>query len=110
MCLYKAARQAKSQGLIFNGRLVKKDCFRTKFGRSIPLLLTPTRASAERYNREGLDRTPTPSALFDARIEGNLNVQRDQLPVPERLELKVGARVMAAKNDPGHRWVNGSLA
>jgi hypothetical protein len=26
------------------------------------------------------------------------------------LELKVGARVMAAKNDPGHRWVNGSLA
>jgi ATP-dependent DNA helicase PIF1 len=74
-----------------------------------PILLTPTRAAAERYNQGGLDAIPDKPAAFDARIEGTLNIQTDQLPVPERLELKVGARVMAAKNDPGRRWVNGSL-
>jgi len=31
------------------------------------------------------------------------------LPVPEHLELAVGARVMAVRNDPGGRFVNGSL-
>jgi ATP-dependent DNA helicase PIF1 len=36
-------------------------------------------------------------------------VQSDRLPAPESLVLKVGARVMAVKNDRAKRWVNGSL-
>lgn len=74
-----------------------------------PILLTPTRAAADRYNRDGMDRLPGASTLYEARIEGQLDIAKDRLPAPERLELKVGARVMAVKNDLGHRWVNGSL-
>jgi hypothetical protein len=74
-----------------------------------PLLLTPTRAAADRYNRDGLAALPGPSAVLRAEISGKLEVGRDQLPVPETLELRVGARVMAAKNDPQKRWINGSL-
>jgi ATP-dependent exoDNAse (exonuclease V) alpha subunit len=31
------------------------------------------------------------------------------LPVPQHLELKIGARVMTTRNDPERRWINGSL-
>jgi hypothetical protein len=74
-----------------------------------PMLLTPTRAAAERHNRAGLAALDGPSAVFQAEISGEMRVEKDRLPVPERLELRVGARVMAAKNDPDRRWVNGSL-
>lgn len=33
-----------------------------------------------------------------------------ELPVPERLEFKVGAQVMLTTNDPAGRWANGTLA
>src|SRR3954452_12119727 len=50
-----------------------------------------------------------PSPSPGARITGRLEIDRDRLPVPEHLELRVGARVMAVKNDPEGRWYNGSL-
>ena len=33
----------------------------------------------------------------------------NRAPAPEKLTLKKGARVMAVRNDPMKRWVNGSL-
>ena len=33
----------------------------------------------------------------------------NRVPVPQRLELRVGSRVMAVKNDTQKRWVNGSI-
>src|SRR3954463_11412413 len=74
-----------------------------------PLLLTPTKAVAERYNQRGLNALPSDPVIFRAEITGRLEIDRDRLPVPEHLELKVGARVMAMKNDPEGRWYNGSL-
>src|SRR4051812_777316 len=74
-----------------------------------PLLLTPTKAAAERYNQRGLDALPSDPVIFCGEITGCLEIDRDRLPVPERLELRVGARVMAMKNDPEGRWYNGSL-
>src|SRR3954466_6463837 len=74
-----------------------------------PLLLTPTKAAAERYNQRGLDALPSDPVIFCGEITGRLEIDRDRLPVPERLELRVGARVMAMKNDPEGRWYNGSL-
>src|SRR3954469_2996636 len=74
-----------------------------------PLLLTPTKAAAERYNQRGLNALPSDPVIFRAEITGRLEIDRDRLPVPEHLELKVGARVMAVKNDPEGRWYNGSL-
>jgi hypothetical protein len=74
-----------------------------------PLLLTPTKAAAERYNQRGLNALSADPVIFRAEITGRLEIDRDRLPVPERLELRVGARVMAMKNDPEGRWYNGSL-
>ena len=74
-----------------------------------PLLLTPTKAAAERYNQRGLNALSSDPVIFCGEITGRLEIDRDRLPVPEHLELKVGARVMAMKNDPEGRWYNGSL-
>src|SRR5215212_4008353 len=74
-----------------------------------PLLLTPTKAAAECYNQRGLKALSSDPVIFHAEIIGRLEIDRDRLPVPEHLELRVGARVMAMRNDPEGRWYNGSL-
>jgi ATP-dependent exoDNAse (exonuclease V) alpha subunit len=74
-----------------------------------PVLLTPTRAAADQYNREGMEQIDSRAVIYSAKTDGTLGVNGDRLPVPEHLELKVGARVMAVKNDLAKRWVNGSL-
>ena len=74
-----------------------------------PLLLTPTRAAADRHNRNGLMALGTERGGFQAQIERDFAVGAVNLPAPEHLELAAGARVMAVKNDAQGRWVNGSL-
>jgi len=74
-----------------------------------PLLLTPTRAAAERHNRNGLTALGTAPVGFRAAIERDFALGAGNLPVPEYLELAAGARVMAVRNDPQGRFVNGSL-
>jgi ATP-dependent DNA helicase PIF1 len=74
-----------------------------------PLLLTPTRAAAERYNHQGLAALGGERAGFRAEIERDFAMGAANLPVPEYLELAAGARVMAVRNDPQGRFVNGSL-
>jgi ATP-dependent DNA helicase PIF1 len=74
-----------------------------------PLLLTPTRAAAERHNRAGLLALGTDRTTFNAEIERDFAVGAANLPVPEQLEVAAGARVMAVRNDPQGRFVNGSL-
>lgn len=90
-------------------RRLNEQCVHPHRSDATPILLTPTRAAAERYNRDGLDRIGGAVVEYNARIDGKLDIAQDRLPVPERLELKVGARVMAVRNDPSKRWVNGSL-
>lgn len=72
-----------------------------------PVLLTTTNAIADRYNRKGLEDLTTPVIEYACKIKGNFKANR--VPAPEKLTLKKGARVMAVKNDPQKRWVNGSL-
>ena len=74
-----------------------------------PMLLTGTNARATRYNLEGLRGISEDVTVYDGITAGTLEKERGRLPVPEALELKTGARVMAVKNDPGGRFVNGSL-
>lgn len=74
-----------------------------------PLLLTGTNAAAAHYNAEGLARINDPARTFRGITEGKFNLSKDKLPVPENIELKVGARVMTLKNDTDKNWVNGSL-
>jgi ATP-dependent exoDNAse (exonuclease V) alpha subunit len=74
-----------------------------------PLLLTPTRAAAEHYNHQGLAALGSKRSGFRAAIERDFTMGAANLPVPEYLELAAGARVMAVRNDPQGRFVNGSL-
>lgn len=74
-----------------------------------PLLLTPTRAAAERYNNQGLAALGKARTGFRATFERDFAMGAVNLPVPEFIELAPGARVMAVRNDPGGRFVNGSL-
>ena len=72
-----------------------------------PVLLTSTNAIAERYNKQGLADLTTPALSYDCVTQGRFNANR--APAPMQISLKKGARVMAVKNDPMKRWVNGSL-
>jgi ATP-dependent DNA helicase PIF1 len=76
------------------------------------LVVTAKKSEAQRLNRYRLDALPGPARTYAAVASGNFaNAPDDEdLPAPRELELKVGSRVMITVNDPGHRWVNGTLA
>ncbi len=74
-----------------------------------PVLLTPTNARAEAYNAAGLDALPGSAREYAGDLKGDFGLDGDRLPVNDRLLLKPGARVMALRNDPARRWVNGSV-
>lgn len=76
-------------------------------GRS-PVLLAGTNARVDAYNAEGMARLPAREIGFTGTSAGEFGLAGDRLPVPERLALKVGARVMAVRNDVARRFVNGS--
>ncbi|TXK18957.1 ATP-dependent RecD-like DNA helicase [Homoserinibacter sp. GY 40078] len=73
------------------------------------ITLATTNASVTRINQTALARLPgrTKSAVAD--VNGDFGGRT--FPADERLELKVGARVMFLRNDAGGegRWVNGTL-
>jgi hypothetical protein len=71
------------------------------------VLLTSTNRLAELYNQQGLAALPGASAVLEGRISEKFG--QDRLPAPQILELKPRARVMAVRNDPAGRFVNGSL-
>lgn len=73
----------------------------------MPIMLTATNAVAEKYNQRGLQGLGHQLIEYDSVIKGKFNAGR--APAPSKLYLKKGARVMAVKNDPQKRWVNGSL-
>jgi ATP-dependent exoDNAse (exonuclease V) alpha subunit len=76
------------------------------------LVLTAKNDEALRLNRYRLDALPGPVRVYPAVGSGRFAAALDdeELPAPRELALKVGARVMLTVNDPGGRWVNGSLA
>ena len=72
-----------------------------------PVLLTSTNAIANRYNISGLAALGSDPLKYECKTKGKFTASR--APAPESLALKKGARVMAVRNDPLKRWVNGSL-
>lgn len=67
----------------------------------------------ERINLGELSRlkgdTWTQPTVYEGRAQAVESFKR-HAPVPELLQLKVGARVMFRQNDPEGRWVNGTIA
>lgn len=84
---------------------INEHCFRAHRDGAVPLLLTSTLAAADLYNRQGLEQLKGEASIFAAEAKG----KPEGLQIPQHLELKPGARVMATKNDPERRWINGSL-
>ena len=71
------------------------------------LTLAPTNRLVAARNRARLAQLPGDEVRALARRTGDLSTF--EAPVPDELTFKVGAQVMMVANDPGDRWVNGSL-
>ena len=71
------------------------------------ICLTTTNAGADEVNARRLAGLKGPSKRFRGEVSGDFGEKL--LPVPEVLDLKKGAQVMMAKNDPEGRWVNGTV-
>ena len=71
--------------------------------------LTTHNAKADRMNRQALDRLPGRTKFYAAEIDGEFPEHLH--PLPESLELKVGAQVMFIRNDNESKaYFNGKLA
>jgi len=71
------------------------------------IILSPRRRKVQMTNQMKLDGLDTPAIVFEATIEGKVNIR--QIPTDQQLILKEGAQVMFVKNDPEKRYVNGTL-
>jgi len=87
--------------------LLNRRCFRDK-PEDAPkgVYLVPTNAAAKTINTRELDALPGELRLYEAVVTGQIPVNKWKLPVPDRLELKVGARVIFLKNKKPE-WING---
>jgi hypothetical protein len=72
-------------------------------------VLVPTNAAAKRINTLKLNDLSGQLHVYNAEITGRVPANKWKLPVPDRLELKVGAKIILLKNNKPH-WVNGDLA
>ncbi|HAQ33973.1 MAG: AAA family ATPase [Maricaulis sp.] len=71
------------------------------------VVLTPTNEQAFRINAERLASLPGSEKSYDGAIKGEFDPRL--FPTETPLMLKKGARVMMIRNDPGGRFVNGTL-
>jgi hypothetical protein len=92
---------------------INEMCYRPHRTSATPIILTATNERADSYNLRKLAALPSRTFLYSGILQGAFLTEKsqkdDKLPVPLRLELKVGTRVIMVKNDPGQGWVNGSL-
>ncbi|MDD2565423.1 MAG: AAA family ATPase [Candidatus Gracilibacteria bacterium] len=69
--------------------------------------LTTTNKDADVINETELDKLPDSYSTFYGRIEGEFG--KESTPTAIELKLKIGSQIMMLNNDPGSRWVNGSI-
>jgi len=71
------------------------------------IYLTTTNANADRVNHQRLKELHSESFCHEGTVTGKFESRN--LPTHQSLKLKIGAQVMLLNNDPGGRWINGSL-
>jgi len=71
------------------------------------ITLTATNAIASRINEVELEKLPDKKIVFQGSVEGKFENRR--LPNDVVLNFKKDAQVMFLRNDPYHRWVNGTI-
>ncbi|HRH69879.1 MAG TPA: helix-turn-helix domain-containing protein [Flavobacteriales bacterium] len=72
------------------------------------ITLTTHNNMADDLNRAALERLPGDPHFFTADLDGVF--PESMYPLPEQLELRVGAQVMFTRNDPEKAYFNGKLA
>ncbi len=74
------------------------------------ITLTTHNYQADQLNREALDKLDGPSHYYEAEVDRDF--PENLYPLPESLELRVGAQVMFVKNDTSEKkaFYNGKLA
>lgn len=89
--------------------LFNRRCFRDKLpGTPVGTYLVPTNQSARTINMRELGRLSGETRLYEATISGSVDANKWKLPVPDRLELKEGAKVLFLKNRKPD-WINGDI-
>ena len=72
------------------------------------ICLVPTNAGAKSINEDKLQRLVGEIRCFDAIYTGNLEAGKVRFPAPDRLNLKIGAKIIFVKNNKP-TWLNGTL-
>ena len=75
------------------------------------ITLTTTNARADQINNAGLRALTSDAKVYTGNSTGKFNVDDRNLPSPNHLTLKVGAKVMFTATDSNFpkRWVNGTI-
>jgi len=71
------------------------------------IYLTTTNVVADRVNLQRLTELKTDPYSHEGTVTGKFDSKN--LPTHQILNLKIGAQVMLLNNDPGGRWINGSI-
>ena len=90
-------------------KILNQKCRRTIPAGIRPIAIVPTNKSSEEINLRELRKINSPEKAYKASISGKFDANNEKKPAPDPLKLKKGAQVMLVKNDPGRRWINGTL-
>lgn len=74
---------------------------------SLNIVLATRRDNVDYINQTHLDQLPDEPTIFKGSIVGEF--PETSLPTLLELQIKCGAQIIFIKNDPDHRWVNGTL-
>lgn len=89
--------------------LINRTCYReNEEYNEKSLYLVPTNAAAKSINISRLDQLKAKLVTYDATITGNIDMKKYRPPVPDRLQLKQGAKVIFRKNNKP-LWLNGTV-
>lgn len=87
-----------------NARVLEKE--KVKQG-EMEMYLTTTNAEAAMINQKELDKLKSDEFIFSAEVEGKFEAKA--MPTEADLAVKIGAQIMMLNNDPGGRWINGTV-
>lgn len=77
--------------------------------KEIVITLTSKNVNADNINKLELNKLNGEIKLFHGKTTGTFAIEKERLPSPLELALKVGAQVMFTKNDKLRQWVNGTI-
>ncbi|QSH39528.1 AAA family ATPase [Candidatus Kaiserbacteria bacterium] len=93
-------------------RMVREDIDTSEYAEQEPVVLHTHNQNVDKRNLEELAKLKSESVVYDMVSTGRANLVeslKKSVLAPEKLELKIGARVMFVKNNPDQDYVNGTL-